>query len=57
MSIGSLIFGAAGMYIYLRRKGVEPPPEVLKWERRLKAPLILTPELPPPAEKEIKREI
>lgn len=36
MSIASLILGALGMYVYLRRKGLEPPPQILQWENKLR---------------------
>lgn len=37
MSIGNLIAGALAMYIYLRAKGVEPPPKLAEWELKVRS--------------------
>ena len=56
MNLGSLIIGATGMYLYLRGKGIEPPPEVLKWERALRSAFVQTPKPPLLREKETEHE-
>lgn len=43
VSFGSLIVGAGLMYVYLRRKGLEPPARVLEFERKLIAAFKLPP--------------
>ena len=52
MSFGSLIIGGLGMYVYLRRKGLEPPPKVLEWENKFRA--LFT---QPPPEAEVRPEL
>lgn len=37
MSIGNLILGALGMYIYLRSRRMEPPPKLREWELKLRS--------------------